>query len=55
MLIIGGVNVFPLQIETGIMREPSLHGAYAIVVDRRGTMAKMDVHVEMQGGARALR
>jgi phenylacetate-CoA ligase len=50
MLIIRGVNVFPRQIEAAIMDESSLHGAYAIVVDRRETMAKMQIHVEMEQG-----
>ena len=50
MLIIRGVNVFPRQIESAIMEEPSLHGAYAIVVDRRETLVKMQIHVEMAEG-----
>jgi phenylacetate-CoA ligase len=50
MLIIRGVNVFPRQIEAAIMEESSLHGAYAIVIDRRETLPKMDIHVELEEG-----
>ena len=50
MLIIRGVNVFPRQIEAAVMEEQSLHGAYAIVIDRRETLPKMAIHVEMAEG-----
>ena len=50
MLIIRGVNVFPREIETVIMEEPALHGAYAVVVDRRQTMPVLEIHVEMAQG-----
>ena len=50
MLIIRGVNVFPRQIETVIMEEPTLHGAYALVVDRRGTLPSLEIHVECEEG-----
>jgi phenylacetate-CoA ligase len=48
MMIIRGVNVFPRAIEAAIMEEPSLSGAYAIVIDRRETMPRLEVHVEVQ-------
>ena len=50
MLIIRGVNVFPREIETSILAEPRLHGAYAIVVDRRRTLPSLEVYVEMEQG-----
>ena len=51
MLIIRGVNVFPREIETVILEEPALGGAFAIVVDRRGTLAQLAVHAELAGDA----
>ena len=51
MLIIRGVNVFPREIETALMEEPALSGAYAIVVDRRETLVKLEIHAELQRGA----
>ena len=50
MLIIRGVNVFPREIETVIMEEPALHGAYAVVVDRRETLPVLEIHVEVAQG-----
>jgi phenylacetate-CoA ligase len=50
MLIIRGVNVFPRQIEAAIMEEEALHGAYAIVLDRRETLVRLDIHVELEQG-----
>ncbi|MDX1621106.1 MAG: phenylacetate--CoA ligase, partial [Nitriliruptorales bacterium] len=47
MLIIRGVNVFPRAIESTIMEEPDLNGAYAIVIDRRPTLPKLDIYVEV--------
>jgi phenylacetate-CoA ligase len=47
MMIIRGVNVFPREIESTILEEPRLNGSYAIVVDRRGTMAGLEVHAEV--------
>lgn len=53
MLIIRGVNVFPREIETTIMEEAALSGAYAIVVDRRGTLPTLEIHAELQRGMEA--
>ncbi len=49
MLIIRGVNVFPREIETVLLESEALNGAYAIVVDRRETMARLDIHAEVAG------
>jgi phenylacetate-CoA ligase len=49
MLIIRGVNVFPREIESVLMEEPALNGAYAIVVDRRETLPRLDIHAEVMG------
>jgi phenylacetate-CoA ligase len=48
MMIIRGVNVFPRAIEATIMEEPELNGAYAIVLDRRETLVRLEVHAEVR-------
>lgn len=53
MMIIRGVNVFPREIEATILEEPRLNGAYAIVVDRRGTMVGLEIHAEVADAADA--
>ncbi len=47
MLIIRGVNVFPREIETVILEAEELNGAYAMVVDRRETLAALEIHAEV--------
>ncbi len=47
MLVVRGVNVFPREIEAVVLAEPALSGAYAIVVDRRSTMVRLEVRVEL--------
>ncbi|MPZ23066.1 MAG: AMP-binding protein [Dehalococcoidia bacterium] len=51
MLVIRGVNVFPSEIEAVVMAQPMLAGQYVIVVDRRGTMPRLEVHAELAGPA----
>jgi phenylacetate-CoA ligase len=46
MLVVRGINVFPSEIEAVVLDDPSLSGQYAIVVDRRTTLAELEVHVE---------
>jgi phenylacetate-CoA ligase len=46
MLIIRGVNVFPSQIETVLLKE-GYQPNYQIVVDRKGNTDTFDVNVEM--------
>jgi phenylacetate-CoA ligase len=46
MLVVRGVNVFPSAIEGVVLEDPALGGQYAIVVDRRETMARLEVHCE---------
>ncbi|MBW3657702.1 MAG: phenylacetate--CoA ligase [Actinobacteria bacterium] len=46
MLIVRGVNVFPREIETVLLDEPGLTGAYRIVVDRRETLVRVEVVAE---------
>ena len=47
MLIIRGVNVFPSAIEEVVLAEPALSGQYAIVVDRRHSLANLEVRCEL--------
>ena len=47
MLIIGGVNVFPSQIEEVVMRIPEVGTNYQIHVTRDGSLDKLTVKVEI--------
>jgi phenylacetate-CoA ligase len=47
MLIIRGINVYPRQIETLLLEDESVGPAYAIIVDRRGTMPELIARVEL--------
>ena len=50
MMIIRGVNVFPNQIETQVLRSEVLTGHYQIVLTREGRMDEVAVHVEARPG-----
>lgn len=47
MLIIGGVNVFPSQIEEKIMKIPEVATNYLIGVDKKGSLDRLTVKVEI--------
>ena len=47
MLIIGGVNVFPSQIEEKIMKIPEVATNYQIHVDKKGSLDRLTVKVEI--------
>lgn len=47
MLVVRGINVFPSEIEAVVLAEAALSGQYAIVVDRRATLAELEVRVEL--------
>jgi phenylacetate-CoA ligase len=47
MLIIRGINIYPRQIETLLLEDPSVGPSYAIIVDRRGTMTELIARVEL--------
>jgi len=47
MLIIGGVNVFPSQIETVLMKIPEVGNNYQIVLDRHENLDRIHVKVEL--------
>ncbi len=50
MLIIRGVNVFPSQIETALMRVEAVAPHYMIEVSRPKALDEVTVHIEMQPG-----
>jgi phenylacetate-CoA ligase len=47
MLIIRGVNVYPTQVESVLLRVPELLPSYRIVVSRAGTLDEAEVEVEV--------
>lgn len=47
MLIIRGVNVFPSQVESVLLKSKAVAPHYMIFVDRKGRMDEMSVHVEV--------
>jgi phenylacetate-CoA ligase len=47
MLIINGVNVFPSQIEEKIMNIPEVGTNYQIYIDKKGTLDRLTVKVEI--------
>ena len=47
MLIIRGVNVYPTQVESGLLQVPELTPNYRILVTRTGTLDEAEVEVEV--------
>jgi phenylacetate-CoA ligase len=47
MMIINGVNVFPMQVEQTLMRIPGIGSNYLIEIHEENYMAKLHVSVEM--------
>lgn len=47
MLVIRGVNVYPREVEAVLLEDPDVAGHYALVVDRRQTMAELRVSTEL--------
>lgn len=47
MLIVGGVNVFPSQIETVLMAIPEVGNNYQIVLEREGGLDRIHIRVEL--------
>lgn len=47
MLIIRGVNVFPSQVESVLLKSPEIAPHYLIIVERKGRMDEMTVQVEV--------
>jgi phenylacetate-CoA ligase len=50
MLIIGGVNVFPSQIESALFRVKDIEPHYQIIVDRVNNLDKLEIQVEIKDG-----
>jgi phenylacetate-CoA ligase len=48
MLIVRGVNVFPSEIEAVVLAHEAVAGQYAIIVDRRGALAGLEVRCELR-------
>jgi len=48
MLIIGGVNVFPSQIESALFTVKEIEPHYQIIVDRVNNLDKIDIQVEIK-------
>ncbi|MEX2145671.1 MAG: phenylacetate--CoA ligase [Candidatus Rokuibacteriota bacterium] len=46
MLIIKGVNLYPSEVEDALLAEAQLVPHYQLIVDRRQTLARLEVHVE---------
>ena len=46
MLVIKGVNVFPSEVEAALLSVTDVEPHYQLVVDRRTTLARVEVHVE---------
>ena len=51
MLIVRGINVYPREIETVLLDDPDIGGQYAIIIDRRKTMAEMEIQAELQSAS----
>jgi len=47
MIIVRGINVFPSQVESVLMRTPEIGDNYQIIVDRKGPLDVMAVKVEV--------
>jgi phenylacetate-CoA ligase len=47
MIIVRGINVFPSQVESVLMRIPEIGDHYQIIVDQKGSLDVMTVRVEM--------
>jgi len=47
MIVVRGINVFPSQVESVLMRIPEIGDHYQIIVDRKGPLDVMTVKVEM--------
>ena len=47
MIIVRGVNVFPSQVEAVLLRSQAVAPFYQLVVDRKGSLDELEVHVEV--------
>ncbi len=49
MLVVRGVNVFPREIEAALLEHQQLNGNWALVLDHRSTLLRLEVHAEVHG------
>jgi len=47
MVIIRGVNVFPSMVESVLLSIPGVEPHYQLIVERKGTLDQLEVHVEV--------
>lgn len=47
MFIIGGVNIFPSQIEEVLMRIPQVGSNYVIILSKKGSLDRLSVRIEV--------
>ncbi len=47
MLIIGGVNMYPSQIEEVLMKMPQVGSNYVIILSKKGSLDKLSVRIEV--------
>lgn len=47
MLVIRGINVYPRELESVLLDDPAVGPEFAIIVDRRGTLARLEARVEL--------
>ncbi len=47
MFIIGGVNIFPSQIEEVLMKLPQVGSNYVIILSKKGSLDKLSVRIEV--------
>ncbi len=53
MVIFKGVNFYPRQVETVLLRQPGVSHEYQIVLDSEGGGERMTIHVEVEPGCDA--
>jgi phenylacetate-CoA ligase len=54
MLVVRGVNVYPSEIEAVVLADAALAPHYAIVLDRREPLLRLEVHAELAGESDAV-
>lgn len=47
MIVVRGINVFPSQVESVLMKIPEVGDHYQIIVDRKGPLDMMTIMVEL--------
>jgi phenylacetate-CoA ligase len=50
MLIVKGVNLYPSEVEAALLAVDDLAPQYLLIVDRRTTLARLEIQVEVSAG-----